>query len=204
MRKLYVNINHVKIVRGGANALTSAVTDIDKAIEKLANETMSMHKVLIRYSATEQGEEYKRATDEVGQFAKKLSTIATDLNSFQHDIVALQVKIKKYERDGSPNATPRKLSIQKQNISVNTSIVEFHAEEMKFVVRSIEQYINSVDEISRELKSKKDSLGSVWVDPQYRSIFSPYIDEVKTTIQKGNRSLASYKADLLKRINDLT
>lgn len=200
MKKLYVNITMVKILKGGANMLTTAVTDIDRAVERLANETSSMHNTLMRYSATEKGEEYKRATDEVRTLAIKLSGIAQDLNGFQHDIVKLQEKIKQYERDRSPNAMPRRLSVEALNVTVNTAIIEFHADEMRTVVNSIGSYIENTRGITRELKSKKDSLSAVWQDPQYRSVFSPYIDEIERIISKSTVALSAYKDDLRNRI----
>lgn len=203
MKKLYVNIQTVKILKGGANMLTTAVTDIDRAVESLANETISMYRVLMRYAATEQGAEYKKATDEVGGLVKKLSAISTELNGFQHDIVRLQEKIKKYERDRSPNASPRKLCVQPTNVAVNTSVIEFHAEEMKSVVSSMENYLQSIEKIMRELKAKKDALSGVWQDPQYRTVFSPYIDDIKNVVQKSVLALREYKEDLRVRIKEL-
>ena len=196
MRKLYVNIEKVKIKKGGANMLATPITNIDAAIERLANETEKIKSIIVRYGATNQGQQYNNAASAVKELSVKLSTIALELNGFQHDIVKLQGKIKIFENDRTPSATPRKLYIQKVVVSVDTSIVEFVVSEMKKVSSALKDYSEQTTQTVKKLVSEKNALSSIWQDPQYRQIFSPYIDEVCSIINQYAGVLNSYKAEL--------
>ena len=99
--------------------------------------------------------------------------------------------------------SPRKHNVKKAKVSVNTSEIEFHKDEMILVRDRLEKYSRSAKEENKKLRSNRDAIGRIWSDRQYKD-FSKYIDDVSSEIETGCKELDEYSAFLTGQIKDLT
>lgn len=202
MKKLHVNIEEIKI-QGRPAVLAQPVIDIDRRMQALASATEDIKSTMYKFSGTNQGNQYNKACNAVAELSSQLFEASETLNDLQQQIVKFANKASRYEEETSMLGSPRKHNVKKAKVSVNTSEIEFHKEEMIVVKGNLEKYSRSAKEESKKLSSNRDSIGRIWHDRQFKD-FSTYIDYVLAAVEKGCKELDEYAVFLNNRINGLT
>ncbi len=202
MKKLHVNIEEIKI-KGRPSVLAQPVIDIDRRMQTLATATEEIKSIMYKFSGTNQGKQYNKACNAVTKLSSQLFEASETLNDVQQQIVLFANKGSRYEQDSSMLGSPRKHNVKKAKVSVNTSEIEFHKDEMILVRDRLEKYSRSAKEENKKLRSNRDAIGRIWSDRQYKD-FSKYIDDVSSEIETGCKELDEYSAFLTGQIKDLT
>lgn len=198
MKKLYVNIEEIKI-KGRPSLLSKPIRDIDERMQQLASVTEMVKGVFYKFSGSNQGIQYKKACDAVTKLSDELYDASEILNDVQTQVVKYENKIHCYEGETFSAASPRKHAVKKMSVNANTAQVEFHKEQMVYLIAIIDKYIVScVDEV-KKLRYNKENVGKVWYDRQFKD-FSIYIDEVCGIIFNGCKELDEYKNYLTDKV----
>lgn len=205
MKKLHINIEEIKIKckpKVLAQVLAQPVIDIDSRMQALATETEKIKSIMYKFSGTNQGKQYNKACNAVTKLSSQLFEASETLNDVQRQIVLFAKKVCEYEQVSFTLGSPRKHNVKKIKVSVNTSGIEFHKDEMILVRDKLEEYSRSAKEENKKLRSNRDAIGGIWSDRQYKD-FSKYIDDVSSEIETGCKELDEYSAFLTGQIKDL-
>ena len=201
MKKLYVNVEEVKI-KGRPEALTRVVMDIDRRTQELASATELIKGIMYKLSGTNRGKQYKQACDAVTELSADVYDASEVLNDVQHQIIKFENKCHYYEGESISAPSPRRHSVRKIKVSVNTSEILFEKPQMIYVRNALDKYSKLAREECKKLRSNRDSIGRIWTDRQFKD-FSVYIDNVCMIVEKGCRELDEYKNYLNERIKGM-
>lgn len=200
MDKLYVNVTRCDVI-GGAQALTPIVTEMDKRLQELANETQTMKGILCKFLGSNTSEQYEKATVAVCNLSEFLFNASEQLNEMQGQIVRYQDAIARYNERSDSFSAPNAHNVQKVQIGVDTKRSQFTYDEMIHVNQSIQKYTSDARTTARQLKSNKESIGSIWRDPQFRD-FSAFIDEIVSKTENSIVTLEEYSTHLSQKIKE--
>lgn len=201
MRKLFDHIEDIHI-KGNAAELTMAVTAMDDSLRYIASATEQLAGFLLRYSNTNQGIQFAKAVEAVVTLSKILFDASLELNEMQNEVVRYQNKINRYEDMSQSAAKPNKHTVQKVNISMVSTSVQFSMTDMANLVKSLESYFGYVLEQGNTLVNKKNQLAGIWLDSQYKT-FSDFIDEVVGNMNQALKELDEYRMHLDAKLKEL-
>lgn len=201
MRKLFDHIEDIHI-KGTAAQLTRAVTAMDDSLQDIASATEQLAGYLLRYSNTNQGIQFAKAVEAVVKLSKILFDASLELNEMQNEVVRYQNKIYRYEDMSQSAAKPNKHTVQKVNISMVSTSVQFSMTDMANLVKSLESYFGYVLQQGNTLVNKKNQLAGIWLDSQYKT-FSDFIDEVVGVMKQALKKLDEYRMHLDAKLKEL-
>ena len=191
MKKLYERIEDIHI-KGGIEQLTEVVTAMDISLQSIADNTENLTDQLIKYSASNKGAQYERVVKTAMSLRDALSVASYDLNDMQNQVVAYQNKVYRYEDMNVRAQKPNPYIVSKnRHVSVDTSEVEFRKNEMMAVAALLKKYSELVIHHVKIINEKKNSIGAVWRDSQYKT-FSEFIDITRRKIGDAMRVFDEY------------
>lgn len=200
MKKLYVNVDRCDVT-GGAQALTPIVTDMDRRLQELAGETETMKGELLRFLSANTSEQYQKAAVAVANLSEYLFSASEQLNDMQHQIVRYQDAMARFNDRSDSFGAPNAHNVRKVQVDVATQRMQFTYEDMIHVQQSVQKYVLDARDSVKKLQANKESIGSIWRDPQYRD-FSDFIDEIASKTGTAIATLEAYAAHLAQRIKE--
>ncbi len=203
MKKLYERIENIDI-KGDISQLTDMVTTIDIALQHVTEQTHLLTTNLIRYSATNKGTQYEKVVAHTIRLRDELSEAYLELNDIQNQIVAYQNKLYRYEERNEFAAKPHPYLVNaNQGINVETTAVQYEISEMRQIVALLNNYSQTVFFQMRTIIQKKNEIGMVWRDSQYRD-FSDFIDMITIAIKDALKEYQEYARYLNEKIEELS
>ena len=202
MRKLYENIEDIYI-KGNPAQLTEAITEMDVSLQTISDATEYLSEQLVRYSGSNKGAQYQRVVATVMEVRDELYLASIELNEMQNQIVAYQNKIFRYEDMTECAVAPNPHLVQRSNIYVDESVVQFSLPEMMSVVQCLAGYHELVTAHTHKLLDNRDYISTFWCDSQY-NLFSQFIGEVCVAIVDALKEFSDYLAVLDQKIKELS
>lgn len=201
MRKLYENIEDIHI-KGSPAELTEIITAMDISLQNISEGTEQLTLKLIKYSETNKGTQFDRVREKLVTLREVLYQASVDLNGMQNEIVAYQNKIFRYEDMAELASVPNPHMVQRININVEVTSVQFNLSEMMTVSAELKNYSEAILYHTRQLAEKKNQAGSIWLDSQY-DLFAQFIDDVCSEIIDGLKLFDEYILALDEKIKEL-
>ena len=201
MRKLYENIEDIHI-KGSPAELTEIITAMDISLQNISEGTEQLTLKLIKYSETNKGTQFDRVREKLVTLREILYQASVDLNGMQNDIVTYQNKIFRYEDMAELASVPNPHMVQRININVEVTSVQFNLSEMMTVSAELKNYSEAILYHTRQLAEKKNQAGSIWLDSQY-DLFAQFIDDVCSEIIDGLKLFDEYILVLDEKIKEL-
>lgn len=203
MKKLYERIDDIDI-KGEPSQLTEMVTAIDIALQNVAEQTDQLTINLVRYSASNKGTQYEKVADHTIELRDALYEASLELNDIQNQVVDYQNKVSRYDERNEYAAKhhPYLVNIN-QNINVETKVVQFEKAEMRHVVALLNNYYQTVVFQMRTIIQKKNDIGMIWRDSQYRD-FANFIDLVTNRVKDALKEYQEYARYLDGKIKELS
>ena len=201
MRKLYENIEDIHI-KGSPAELTEIITAMDISLQNISEGTEQLTLKLIKYSETNKGTQFDRVRVKLVTLREVLYQASVDLNGMQNEIVAYQNKIFRYEDMAELASVPNPHMVQRININVEVTSVQFNLSEMMTVSAELKNYSEAILYHTRQLAEKKNQAGSIWLDSQY-DLFAQFIDDVCSEIIDGLKLFDEYILVLDEKIKEL-
>ena len=201
MRKLYENIEDIHI-KGSPAELTEIITAMDISLQNISEGTEQLTLKLIKYSETNKGTQFDRVREKLVTLREILYQASVDLNGMQNEIVTYQNKIFRYEDMAELASVPNPHMVQRININVEVTSVQFNLSEMMTVSAELKNYSEAILYHTRQLAEKKNQAGSVWLDSQY-DLFAQFIDDVCSEIIDGLKLFDEYILALDEKIKEL-
>ncbi len=202
MRKLYENIEDIYI-KGSPADLTTVISAMDISLQNISEGTEQLTAKLIKYSESNKGTQFDRVIRRLVALRDVLYQASVDLNGMQNEIVAYQNKIFRYEDMAESATVPNPHMVQRININVEMSVVQFSRTEMMSVAAELQNYRDAVFYHARNLVENKNQAGSIWLDSQYK-IFAEFIDEVCSEIVDALKLFDEYILVLEEKIKELS
>lgn len=202
MRKLYENIEDIYI-KGNPAQLTEVITEMDVSMQRIADATEYLSEQLARYSASNKGAQFQRVISTVMALRDELYLASIELNEMQNQIVAYQNKVFRYEDMAECATAPNPHLVERRDIYVDESAVQFSLPEMITVVKYLAGYHEVAVSLAHELMDNKERVGGIWCDSQY-DLFAQFIDEVCLTIANTLKEFGNYLSVLDEKIKELS
>ena len=121
----------------------------------------------------------------------------------QNEIVAYQNKIFRYEDMPELASAPNPHMVQRINIRVEVSQVQFNLAEMMSVSAELRNYSEAIIYHTQNLLDSKEQVATIWLDSQY-TIFAQFIDDVCKEIIDALKSFDEYVLVLEEKIKELS
>lgn len=201
MKKLYENIEDIKI-KGSVDQLTEIVRAMDIALQNIADNSDKLAYMLIKFNASNKGAQYKKVVDTAIQLRDEMFEASTSLNEMQNQVVAYQNKIYRYEDMASAGQTPTPYLVQKRQITVDASVVQFVRSDMMRISAVLRNYSECVYQHIKTINEKKNAAKAIWQDSQYND-FSEFIDGVIRSVISAIKVYEDYVVHLEERIEEL-
>lgn len=201
MRKLYENIEDIYI-KGSPAELTSIITAMDISLQNISEGTEQLAAKLAKYSDSNKGTQYERIIAKLLALRDVLYQASVDLNGMQNEIVAYQNKIFRYEDMPELASAPNPHMVQRINIRVEVSLVQFNLAEMMSVSAELRNYSEAIIYHTQNLLDSKEQVATIWLDSQY-TIFAQFIDDVCKEIIDALKSFDEYVLVLEEKIKEL-
>ena len=201
MRKLYENIEDIHI-KGSPAELTEIITAMDISLQNISEGTEQLTLKLIKYSETNKGTQFDRVREKLVTLREILYQASVDLNGMQNEIVTYQNKIFRYEDMAELASVPNPHMVQRININVEVTSVQFNLSDMMTVSAELKNYSEAILYHTRQLAEKKNQAGSIWLDSQY-DLFAQFIDDVCSEIIDGLKLFDEYILALDEKIKEL-
>lgn len=201
MRKLYENIEDIYI-KGSPAELTEIITAMDISLQNISEGTEQLTLKLIKYSETNKGTQFDRVREKLVALRDILYQASVDLNGMQNEIVTYQNKIFRYEDMAESASVPNPHMVQRIDINVEVTSVQFNLSEMMTVSSELKNYSEAILYHTRQLAEKKNQAGSIWLDSQY-DLFAQFIDDVCSEIIDGLKLFDEYILALDEKIKEL-
>lgn len=202
MRKLYENIEDIYI-KGSPAELTSIITAMDISLQNISEGTEQLAAKLVKYSDSNKGTQYERIIAKLLVLRDVLYQASVDLNGMQNEIVAYQNKIFRYEDMPELASAPNPHMVQRINIRVEVSQVQFNLAEMMSVSAELRNYSEAIIYHTQNLLDSKEQVATIWLDSQY-TIFAQFIDDVCKEIIDALKSFDEYVLVLEEKIKELS
>lgn len=201
MRKLYENIEDIYI-KGSPAELTTIITAMDISLQNISEGTEQLAAKLIKYSESNKGTQYEKVISTLIALRDVLYQASVDLNGMQNEVVEYQNKIFRYEDMMELAAAPNPHMVQRINIHVEVSAVQFNLAEMMEVSAELRNYSEAIFYHARNLLDHKEQAAAIWLDSQY-TIFARFIDEVCAEIVDALKLFDEYILVLEEKIKEL-
>ena len=200
MAKLITNLEKVR-VKGGIDKLNEPIYSMDKAIEKMYNDSVELAEIIKNHFEGNKGNQYVVIVTNAKDLAKALEDASISINNMQHQIIQFQEATNCFNDERTSVGSVRKRS----TITINPNVVSqfrfFTTDTIKLVQRKLVEFSSKTKETLKRLISEKDALKSIWCDPQYDH-FSKFIDEMSQEINKHLRVFDNYADYLQKKITE--
>lgn len=201
MRKLYENIEDIHI-KGSPAELTSIITAMDISLQNISEWTEQLTAKLIKYSDSNKGSQFERVVSRLLELRDVLYQASVDLNGMQNEIVAYQNKIFRYEDMTEHALAPNPHMVQRININVEVSVVQFNVAEMMSVSAELRNYSEAIFYHTQNLLDSKAQAASIWLDSQY-TIFAQFVDDVCREVVSALKIFDEYVLVLEAKIKEL-
>lgn len=201
MKKLYENIENIKI-KGSVDQLSDIVRAIDISLQNIADNSDVLAGVLIKFSVSNKGTQYEKVVNTAMQLRDEMFEASMELNEMQNQIVAYQNKIYRYEDMAVSAQVPNPYLVQKRQISVDTSVVQFNRTDMLQLAAALRNYSERVFHHTRTINEKKNAASSIWQDSQYND-FAAFVDDVTKKIVNAIKVYEEYVVHLEEKIKEL-
>ena len=202
MRKLLEN-NEDIYIKGSPAELTSIITAMDISLQNISEGTEQLAAKLVKYSDSNKGTQYERIIAKLLVLRDVLYQASVDLNGMQNEIVAYQNKIFRYEDMPELASAPNPHMVQRINIRVEVSQVQFNLAEMMSVSAELRNYSKAIIYHTKNLLDSKEQVATIWLDSQY-TIFAQFIDDVCKEIIDALKSFDEYVLVLEEKIKELS
>ena len=202
MKKLYENIENIHI-KGGIGQLSEVVKVMDIALQNIADNTEQLTGYLSKYSASNKGVQYDKVVKTSLRLRDELFRTSQELNDMQNQIVIYQNKMYRYEDMSETASTPNPYLVSKKQINVDTTIMQFNRTDMMELSATLRNYSERVYHHMKSIIEKKNSIASVWKDPQYDD-FAEFIDEIKMNVVEALKVFEDYVIYLEDKIKELS
>lgn len=197
-----LNIDTITI-DGDISILSEAVSEIDLLLQNLSNETEEMKSTLLRYSGSNQGNQYLKCAAAALNLSACLYEAAESLNLLQRKVVEYCEMVIAYDELNITISPPHSFYVEPINVEINTGTIRFDLTEMIIVHDSLEAYSQNVRDGFRILSSHVDDIGTVWHDPQYDD-FVDCIEDVSSAVLPKCAQVEEYKDYLHNIITHIT
>lgn len=202
MKKLYENIENIHI-KGGIGQLSEVVKVMDIALQNIADNTEQLTGYLSKYSASNKGVQYDKVVKTSLRLRDELFQMSQELNDMQNQIVIYQNKMYRYEDMTETASTPNPYLVTKKQVNVDTTIMQFNRTDMMELVATLRNYSERVYHHMKTIIEKKNSIASVWKDPQYDD-FAEFIEEIKRNVVEALKVYEDYVIYLEDKIKELS
>ena len=202
MKKLYENIEDIKI-KGSVDQLSDIVRAMDISLQNIADNTDQLAGILIKFSASNKGAQYQKVVTTAMQLRDEMFDSSIELNEMQKQIVAYQNKVYRYEEIAASAQMPNPYLVQKRQISVDTSVVQFNRADMLQLSAALRNYSERVFHHIKTINEKKNASASIWQDSQYTT-FAVFIDDVTSKVINAVKVYEEYVTHLEEKIKELT
>jgi hypothetical protein len=202
MKKLYENIENIHI-KGGIGQLSEVVKVMDIALQNIADNTEQLTGYLSKYSASNKGVQYDKVVKTSLRLRDELFRTSQELNDMQNQIVIYQNKMYRYEDMSETASTPNPYLVSKKQINVDTTIMQFNRTDMMELAATLRNYSERVYHHMKTIIEKKNSIASVWKDPQYDD-FAEFIDGIKRNVVEALKVFEDYVIYLEDKIKELS
>ena len=178
-------------------AIYETVKNIDIAMEKLADEAEKTKLVFSKYSASNAGDQFFKATQAMVDLSKKTADYAMDMNSVQRQVCDfLGGRIIPYEMRTS-NFQRRQANITAATNKASTQQFKYSAAEIDEIGIALAHFRDAVERTAKEIQKESEDVKALWNDPQYIR-YKRYVDECVDTIRRGTRKVMEYVLELKK------
>jgi hypothetical protein len=109
----------------------------------------------------------------------------------------------RYEDMSETASTPNPYLVSKKQINVDTTIMQFNRTDMMELAATLRNYSERVYHHMKTIIEKKNSIASVWKDPQYDD-FAEFIDGIKRNVVETLKVFEDYVIYLEDKINELS
>lgn len=201
MKRLYENIEDINI-KGDVSQLSEVVTAMDISLQNIAYSTEQLTEILIKYSVRNKGIQYETVVNTSMNLRNVLYDSSMELNEMQNQIVAYQNKIYRYEDRTESAMNPNPYLVEKRQINIETSAVQFNRSDMMYIVASLRNYKESIFHHVKTINEKKIAIAYVWQDTQYRD-FAEFVDCVIKDIVDAIEIFDEYIPYLEEKIKEL-
>lgn len=202
MKKLYENIENIHI-KGGIGQLSEVVKVMDIALQNIADNTEQLTGYLSKYSASNKGVQYDKVVKTSLRLRDELFRTSQELNDMQNQIVIYQNKMYRYEDMSETASIPNPYLVSKKQINVDTTIMQFNRTDMMELAATLRNYSERVYHHMKTIIEKKNSIASVWKDPQYDD-FAEFIDGIKRNVVEALKVFEDYVIYLEDKIKELS
>lgn len=202
MKKLYENIENIHI-KGGIGQLSEVVKVMDIALQNIADNTEQLTGYLSKYSASNKGAQYDKVVKTSLRLRDELYQTSQELNDMQNQIVIYQNKMYRYEDMSETASTPNPYLVSKKQINVDTTNMQFSRTDMMELAATLRNYSERVYHHMKTIIEKKNSIASVWKDPQYDD-FAEFIDGIKRNVVEALKVFEDYVIYLEDKIKELS
>lgn len=202
MKKLCMNIEDVYI-KGNPLQLTEVITAMDESLQNVCQATEDITNVVIRYSASNKGNQYEKMSSALIKFRDELYEASLQLNEMQNQIVDYQNKVLRYEGLSESASVPNKHTVSRSSINVDSTEVQFKLPEMIEVSNGLNSYSESVYHNMQNIVRGKNDIAAIWQDTQYKD-FAEFIDELFVDTIATLKIFGEYIAYLDERIKELS
>jgi hypothetical protein len=178
-------------------AVYETVKNIDIAMEKLADEAEKTKREFLKYSASNAGDQFFKATQAMVNLSKKIADYAMDMNSVQHQVCDfLGEHVILYEMRTS-NFQRKQANITAATNKASTQQFEYRAVGIDKIKAALVNFKNAVERTAKEIQKESEDVKALWNDPQYKR-YKRYVDECVDTIRRGTREVIGYVLELEK------
>lgn len=201
MKELYVNIEDIYII-GSANDLSEMVTAIDKSLQIIAEYSEQMTLKLSSYSGSIKGKQFQNTVQIALNLREKIYNAACELNGMQNQIVEYQNKVNRFEDMPGDIALPNHFEVTKMDVLPDANEIRMTRSEFVQLASMLDEYQSVVYQQLQIINDKKDEIGSIWRDSQYRD-FAQFIEELSNELVNELQVFEEFMQYLKERILEL-
>lgn len=201
MKELYVNIEDIYII-GSANDLSEMVTAIDKSLQIIAEYSEQMTLKLSSYSGSIKGKQFQNTVQIALNLREKIYNAACELNGMQNQIVEYQNKVNRFEDMPGDIALPNHFEVTQMDVIPDADEIRMTKSEFVQLASMLDEYQSVVYQQLQLINEKKDEIGSIWRDSQYRD-FAQFIEELSTELINELKVFDEFMSYLKERILEL-
>lgn len=202
MPRFNLNIERI-VIDGDISILSEAVSEIDLLLQQLSNETEEMKNTLLRYSGSNQGNQYLKCAAAALNLSACLYDASESLNLLQRKVVEYCEMVIAYEELNITISPPHPFDVDPINVEINTGNIRFELAEMIIVHDSLDAYSQNVRDGFNKLNSHVVDIGTVWHDPQYND-FVDWIEEISSVVLPKCAQMEEYRDYLHNIITRIT
>lgn len=201
MKKLYVNIEKVRIT-GGPQALYSVINNTDMALQNMTEKTANMVTFLSKYSESNKGIQFDKLINSTMQLRDDLCDASVEINDMLVQIVKFVNKLNQYEDSNETLPLPNNYVMTRKGVSSDVGTFQFGYDEMIEVERECREYREEIYQSIKGVNTKKNSMASIWMDPQYDD-YSDFIQDITRKIVDALKVYDEYLQHLNSKIKDM-